>query len=47
MAVGGVTAQKLGYGRAPTGPNYSPQNAYAQSIPTQAENYDEIMSGVS
>lgn len=29
----------------PSGPDYSPQNAYSQAIPQQAGDYDEIMQG--
>lgn len=45
MAVGGTSSRKLGYGGGPVGPDYSPQNAFAQAIPTQGEDYDEIMQG--
>lgn len=47
MAVGGAPLDNRfrkanpGFG----GPNYSPENAFAQSIPTQGEDYDEIMQG--
>ena len=46
MAVGGVQDYKKGLGnRGPVGPNYSPENAFAQAIPSQGEDYDEIMQG--
>ena len=48
MPPGGGNADSFAFKRGARpiqGNNFGPQNAYAQAIPTQAEDYDEIMQG--